>query len=324
MLVYRGATVALRAAERLSRRGPPVLRLALVSLARAPTGPALAIACLAVSTGLGGFALAYRATLERGETDAAADRVPLDAVIGPSAAFTTPLALAPERRWRALAHGTVLAVRRTDASYARGAAAVTVPAIGVPAPAWPASTAGTRPTGRRRWRNWPGGSRHEGPVRTPGPLLPPGARWLVLAARTRGGAAVVTADLRRPDGGVTRADARDRLSARRRAAGSPAARTLRTRGARHSALRPGWPPPAAIRTARIRPPRRRPPRPSRSGRCGRRGRSRARRRAAGDRRLARRRGGRDRRLGAGRRAGGLRIAITEGGQPGVVRPAAAE
>jgi hypothetical protein len=203
VLAYRGATVVLRAAERLSRRGPAVLRLALVSLARAPTGPALAIACLAVSTGLGGFALAYRATLERGESDAAADRVPLDAVIGPSAAFTTPLALAPARRWQILAHGTVLAVRRTDASYARGAAAVTVPAIGVPAAGlagirgWRASD-GSAPLAQLARRLAP-----RGPVRTPGPGISPGTKWLVLATRTRGGAAVITADLRQADGGVT-------------------------------------------------------------------------------------------------------------------------
>ncbi|MEO8968300.1 MAG: hypothetical protein ABI355_11730, partial [Solirubrobacteraceae bacterium] len=203
VLVYRSAAVLLSAAERLSRRGPARLRLPLVSLARAPGGPALAIACLTISIGLGGFALAYRATLQRGEADAAADRVPLDAVIGPSTAFMTPLALAPERRWRALAHGTVLAVRRTEASYARGGAATTVPAVGVPwagllaMHGWRAGD-GSAPLAELARRLAP-----RGPVRTPGPRLPWGARRLLVTARTQGGGAVITADLRRPDGRVT-------------------------------------------------------------------------------------------------------------------------
>ena len=55
VLVYRGAALALRGGERIARRGPPLARLALVSLARAPVAPALAIAFIAVSTGLAGF-----------------------------------------------------------------------------------------------------------------------------------------------------------------------------------------------------------------------------------------------------------------------------
>ena len=56
----------------VARGGPVRTRLALVGLARAPALPSLAIAFVAVSVGLGGFALAYRATLIRG----AADRLP--------------------------------------------------------------------------------------------------------------------------------------------------------------------------------------------------------------------------------------------------------
>jgi hypothetical protein len=66
VLVYRGAAALLQAGERLARRGPLPARLALVGLARAPVAPSLAIAFIAVSTGLAGFALAYRSTLLRG------------------------------------------------------------------------------------------------------------------------------------------------------------------------------------------------------------------------------------------------------------------
>ena len=50
-LVVRLTSVALRAGERLARRGPLTLRLAVVSLARAPVAPALAVAFVAVSPG---------------------------------------------------------------------------------------------------------------------------------------------------------------------------------------------------------------------------------------------------------------------------------
>ena len=63
--MYRLAAMLLQAGERLLRAGPVIGRLALVGLARAPAAPSLAIAFIAVSTGLGAFALSYRATLER-------------------------------------------------------------------------------------------------------------------------------------------------------------------------------------------------------------------------------------------------------------------
>ena len=66
VLVYRLAGWLASAGERLLRGGPVLARLALIGLARAPRAPALAIAFVALSTGLGGFALVYRATLARG------------------------------------------------------------------------------------------------------------------------------------------------------------------------------------------------------------------------------------------------------------------
>ena len=98
---------------RLARRGPLASRLALVNLAPAPEAPSLAIAFIAVSTGLGVFALAYRSTLLRGTADQAAEHVPLDATVSPAADFTTPLQLAPLTRWRSLAGGPVAPVRST-------------------------------------------------------------------------------------------------------------------------------------------------------------------------------------------------------------------
>jgi hypothetical protein len=202
VLVFRGASQLMRAGERVARRGPVTTRLAFVGLARSPTGPALAIAFIAVSTGLGGFALAYRATLLRSTADQAAARVPLDATVTAGSDFTPPLALASLGRWRRLAGGAVFPVRRTDASYVSGGGSVTIPALGVPAAAvarmhgWRARD-GSAPLATLARRIEP-----SGPVRTPGPRLVDGSRALELRAASRGIAVTITADLRRPDGTV--------------------------------------------------------------------------------------------------------------------------
>ena len=159
VLTFRGAGLLLQGAERVARGGPVLPRLALVNLARSAGVTALAIAFIAVATGLGGFALAYRSTLIRSAADQAADRVPLDVLVAPGLDFITPLELAPLQRWQALASGPVLPVRRTDANYTTGGGTVTVPALGIPANGLTSGfTAGGRATARRRWPCSPGAS----------------------------------------------------------------------------------------------------------------------------------------------------------------------
>jgi hypothetical protein len=202
VLTFRGAQVVLLGAERVARGGPVLSRLALVNLARSPGVPALAIAFIAVATGLGGFALGYRSTLIRSAADQAADRVPLDALVSPGPEFTTPLELAPIQRWRALASGAVLPVRRTDANYTNGGETVTVPALGIPADGlirihgWRDSD-GSAPLAALARRLEP-----RGPVRVAGPMLPAGTQWLSLRASSQGFAVDVTADLRDPQGAI--------------------------------------------------------------------------------------------------------------------------
>lgn len=200
VLIYRLAATVLRAGERLARRGPPLTRLAFVSLARAPTAPALAIAFVAVSTGLGGFALGYRATLLRGTSDQAANRVPLDDLVPPTAAFTTPLQVAPLARWRALAGGPVLPVRRTYGSIAEGISSATVAVLGVPAAGLPLI---------RGWRSGDGSAslqalanrlRPRGAVRTPGPRVD--GRGFALTVSATGGSFDVSAEVRDSSGAV--------------------------------------------------------------------------------------------------------------------------
>ncbi len=202
VLTFRGAGVVLRGAERVARGGPVLPRLALVNLARSPGVSALAIAFIAVATGLGGFALAYRSTLIRSAADQAADRVPLDVLVSPGPDFSTPLELAPLQRWQALASGAVLPVRRTDANYTTGGGTVTVPALGIPADGL---------TGIHGWRESDGSAplatlarrlEPTGPVRVAGPTLPADAQWLSLRASSQGFAVEVTADLRDPQGAI--------------------------------------------------------------------------------------------------------------------------
>jgi hypothetical protein len=202
VVVYRGAGLVLRGGERLARRGPVPARLALVGLARSPAAPSLAIAFIAVSTGLGGFALAYRATLLRGTADQAADRVPLDAIVSPGPDFVRPLQLAPVDRWRAIAGGAVVPVRRTEASYVSGGASVTVPALGVPASAlgqlhgWRASDASAPLATLARRLSPPA------PARVGGPLLPAGSRFVSVRVAPAAIAVGVTAEVRDPAGAV--------------------------------------------------------------------------------------------------------------------------
>jgi hypothetical protein len=202
VLTFRAAGVVLRGAERVARGGPVLLRLALVNLARSPGVPALAIAFIAVATGLGGFAVAYRSTLTRSAADQAADSVPLDVLVSPGPNFSTPLEVAPLQRWQALASGAVLPVRRTDANYTTGGETVTIPALGIPA----AGLAGIH-----GWREGDGSAplatlarrlEPTGPVRAAGPTLPADAQWLSLRASAQGFPVEVTADLRDPQGAI--------------------------------------------------------------------------------------------------------------------------
>jgi hypothetical protein len=204
LVLFRASGAILRAGEQLARRGSLTVRLALVSLARARGTAGLAIAFLAISTALAGFGLSFRATLIRGAADQAADRVPLDALVSAGSSFATPLQIAPLARWRALSHGLVFPVRRTQANYAAGGGTATVPALGIPAGALPLL---------HGWRDSDGAAplavlarrlRPPGPARNPGPVLPQATRWVQLGVRSPNLDLVVTLDLRDPAGAVHR------------------------------------------------------------------------------------------------------------------------
>ncbi|HET6868482.1 MAG TPA: hypothetical protein VFH80_21385 [Solirubrobacteraceae bacterium] len=204
IMLFRVSGPVLAALEHVARRGGASItgRLALVSLARAGGPAAGAIAFVAVSIALAGFALSFRATLIRGAADQAADRVPLDALIAPGQRFTHPTDLAPLSRWRALSRGGAFPVRRTDATYLGGSATVTVPMLGVPSTAvglvhgWRAND-GSEPLAVLARRLRPAG-----PTRSPGPLLPASARRLRVYVRSPKLDLTVIADLRDREGRI--------------------------------------------------------------------------------------------------------------------------
>ncbi|HXJ66062.1 MAG TPA: hypothetical protein VNN79_20060, partial [Actinomycetota bacterium] len=105
-------------------------------------------------------------------------------------------------RWQALASGSVLPVRRTDANYTNGGETVTVPALGIPANGlarihgWRESDGSASLTALAR-RLEP-----SAPVRVAGPILPAGTKWLSLRASSQSFGVGVTADLRDSRGAI--------------------------------------------------------------------------------------------------------------------------
>jgi hypothetical protein len=95
----------MRGAERLTRRSPPALRLAMLGLARAPARTAATAAFLVVAAGLALFATAYRATLQQGAGDEAAFAVPLDYTLSEGPSLVTPLEAAPVATFDRIAPG---------------------------------------------------------------------------------------------------------------------------------------------------------------------------------------------------------------------------
>ncbi|MBV8064671.1 MAG: hypothetical protein JOY73_04025 [Actinobacteria bacterium] len=67
---------ALRVLERIGRRGPPSVRLALLSLARSPGRVLVTVVFFVLAVGVALFGFSYRATLQRGETEQARYAVP--------------------------------------------------------------------------------------------------------------------------------------------------------------------------------------------------------------------------------------------------------
>lgn len=217
----------LRLAEHGARQGRPSVRLALVSLARAPARTTTAVAFLVASIGLALLAASYRATLERGVRDEAAYQVPLDFAVSegtqPVARLDTeagaapldyavtqgelplaPLDAAPLSRYRALGGGVrAFPVLRRSGDVPGTGTEFTSPVL-----------LGLDPEAVRSLHGWRSDFGHEsprslatllgngGPVRLAGPILPRGTTGFSVSGRETGATVEVSLAVERPSGEI--------------------------------------------------------------------------------------------------------------------------
>lgn len=194
VVISRVLQPVLRASERAAAERSPSLKLALLSLARAPGTATVAIVFVSVSIGLAVFAATYRSTLVRNDADRAAFAVPLDYSVQKDLRFTssgTPVGAAYAERF-----GAVPVVRRLGEAPSLDRAAVTL--LGVP------STDITRLRWRDDFASEPAGALAERlggpPVALRGTRIPAFARELRLPVTIRGDAIHLSANVRTRQG----------------------------------------------------------------------------------------------------------------------------
>ena len=178
---------AMRASERLARRGPLPARLALLALARAPSRTVATAAFLLVSLGLALFAAGYRSTLEQGARDEAAYVVPLDFTLTEGSRLVLPFEAAPSAAYARLAPGTRVypVIRRTASVPGSGTSVLSPTVLGLPAAAlahlhWRSDFSALAPAQLARRLG------ADGPARLRGVALPHGATAVSLSVRIRG------------------------------------------------------------------------------------------------------------------------------------------
>jgi hypothetical protein len=183
----------LRACERAAAERSLSLKLALLSLARAPGLATVAVVFVSVSVGLAVFAATYRSTLIRNDADRAAFQVPLDYTVKQDPRFTsdaTPVGPAFAARF-----GAVPVVRRQGEAPSLDRA---VTLLGVPA----------RDLTRLHWRDDFASSTRRTlseriggpPVALRGARIPAAARELRVPVTIRGDQIHLSANLRTNQG----------------------------------------------------------------------------------------------------------------------------
>ncbi len=189
----------MRVGERVTRRGPIALRLALLALARAPARTVATVSFLLVSLGLALFAASYRSTLEQGARDEAAFAVPLDFSLSEGSRLVLPLDAAPAARYERLAPGTLVypVVRQLATVPGPGTSVLTPTVVGLPPGAvthlhWRADFSSLSPVELARRLG------ADGAASLRGAPLPKGATAVSVRVRIRGVA--VRLDLAAEDG----------------------------------------------------------------------------------------------------------------------------
>jgi ABC-type antimicrobial peptide transport system permease subunit len=179
----------LRLAERFAPHRLLSLRLALLSLARAPGTTTMAVVFVGVSVGLAVFTAAYRSTLLGNEADQAAFESPLDFVVRARGA--------PVGDEYAARFGAVPVVRRAGEApslYRRGVTLLGIPAGSLPQLRWRGDFAALS---RRELASRIGGP----PVTPRGVALPAEARTLELPVTVRGDPVRLSVNIRTKQGG---------------------------------------------------------------------------------------------------------------------------
>jgi len=194
VVIARVLQPVLRACERAAAGRSLSLKLALLSLARAPGTATFAIIFVSVSVGLAVFAAAYRSTLIRNDSDRAAFEVPLDFTVKQDPRFVsdaTSVGSAYAARFNAV---PVIRLQGEAPSLDRRA----VTFLGLPADDltrlhWRGDFASESPSELARRIGGP-------PVRLQGTRIPPGAREFRLPVTIRGDSIHLSANIRRPNG----------------------------------------------------------------------------------------------------------------------------
>jgi FtsX-like permease family len=180
LVAFAAAVVASRflpgAGRVLARRGGRDVRLAGVSLARAPGAAGVAAAFLALAVGLAVLAVAYRSTLQTGERDRAAYAVPADVVVREDLRALVPvLRAAPLARYASIPGvESAYPVFRGTASAGPAASVSGVAVLGAPAGA-----IRSMPLWRGDW-----GTSRSGLVASVAPSGPTGLRGVKVEAPT--------------------------------------------------------------------------------------------------------------------------------------------
>jgi hypothetical protein len=125
----------LRALELVGRRAPAPVRLALLSLARSPGRVLLSVVFFVLSVGIALFAIAYRATLVRGEQEQARYAVPAPFVLQESLErLVTVQQAATPAQYAALGRATPVL---RDTGFASGGTGLDFTLVALPAAALP-------------------------------------------------------------------------------------------------------------------------------------------------------------------------------------------
>jgi hypothetical protein len=174
--------------ERVSRRGPIAVRLALLALARAPARTLATVGFLVVAVALALFAAGYRATLDRQASDEAAFAVPLDVTLSQGHKLLLPLDAAPVQEYDRLGpdvHAYPILRRSADVA-GLGSNAQSITVLGVPPDAFAAMRwrSDFAATARSRLVQAVGA---DGPASLQGTTFPAGTTHVSLPVRLRGG-----------------------------------------------------------------------------------------------------------------------------------------